>query len=245
VPSRVVARGDRYGARMMRKVRGRRVEEWLGTFDTAAEAEAAVERARARKRPPRRERPPTLEQVAALEAAARSRDRDDVADFLLASAWTGLRLFEVAASEAEHVREQGTRLWVPNGKGGKERTVAVLPGARTVLQMRAERWPRGPLFRNQAGRPFSRQAINRVWSGEEGRPGVRDAAGMPRAVFHDLRRFHATWLLDHGVGDIDVAIQLGHFDALGRPDADLVRRVYGFPSHREALARIDQTGGSR
>jgi integrase len=56
---------------------------------------------------------------------------------------------------------------------------------------------------------------------------------LPEARWHDLRHFHATWLLDRGASVLDVAIQLGHRDG-----GELVRRRYGHPSSDLALGRL-------
>lgn len=190
-------------------------------------------RAKAHK-PVRRELPPTVEQVNALADAMPSRI---LRAFVLAAAWSGLRLFEVAALQWPHVTVNGdtARLHVRYGKGEKERVSVLLkPGLDAIVELRPRGAQVGFVFLNSELRPFTRQSINRPhWQQ------AREKAGMPRAFFHDLRKFHATYLLDHGFTDLDVAIQLGHFDRLGRPDPEYVRLRYGFPSTREALRRIE------
>ena len=51
--------------------------------------------------------------------------------------------------------------------------------------------------------------------------------------FYELRHYCATRLLEAGVSDADVAVQLGHTDG-----GELVRRVYGHPAARIALDRV-------
>ena len=68
---------------------------------------------------------------------------------------------------------------------------------------------------------------NTIWSP------VRNYARRPKMRFHELRHFAATWLLEQGVSDSDVAVQLGHTDG-GR----LVRSTYGHPRADPALARV-------
>jgi hypothetical protein len=67
---------------------------------------------------------------------------------------------------------------------------------------------------------------------------ARAKVGLPELRFHDLRHFHATWLLDQGASDMDVAIQLGHRDG-----GVQVRRTYGHPSRERALARLRRCHG--
>lgn len=227
MPSLLVPRGDRVGARVV--VAGRQV--WLGTFDDEAGALASIERAKSApvpKRQPRRVAPPAREQVDALAAAMPERLRA----FVLVAAWSGLRLSEVAALEARDVEfvDGVAVLRVRCGKGGKARRSVLLEAGALALAGLDER--EGALFRNARGGRFNRKTVNKAWVK------ARAAAGLEQFVFHDLRKFHATYLLDAGASDLDVAIQLGHFDAQGRPDAELVRRVYGFPDHGAALARV-------
>lgn len=186
-------------------------------------------------KPVRREPPPTVEQVTALADAMPTRV---LRGFVLAAAWSGLRLFEVAALTWPDITITGdtARLYVRYGKGEKERTSVLLkPGLDAVLELRPRGAQVGYVFLNQSLRPFTRQVINRHVLA------VREKAGVPNIWFHDTRKFHATWLLDHGVSDLDVAAQLGHFDENGQPHVEYVRERYGFPSIREALKRIEGT----
>ena len=51
------------------------------------------------------------------------------------------------------------------------------------------------------------------------------------------------WLAAQGVEERDIAVQLGHTDAMGRPYTRLVQRVYVHPSHDAALERIEEAIG--
>jgi integrase len=62
---------------------------------------------------------------------------------------------------------------------------------------------------------------------------IRKLSGNPKMRFYDLRHFCATQLLEAGVEDADVAVQLGHEDG-----GELVRTVYGHPSRDAARDRI-------
>ena len=199
----------------------------VGTFDTKEEARAAVEEAKRNlPKPERRRKPravcPTEELVHELaEHAGKLRG------FLLTAAYCGARLFEVAALRASDVN--GNVLRVRCGKGGLARDVVLFEPALSELVVPERGW----IFRNGIGEPWTRQAVNKQWQRT-----LREVGWDEDLQFRDLRRFHATWLLDRGVSDLDVAVQLGHFDRSGNPNPDLVRRVYGQPSKRAALDRL-------
>lgn len=203
----------------------------------------------------RRVVPPTEEQVAALADAMPGVLRA----FTLTAAYSGLRLeVEVAALLADDVdrreripppgrlhmsahphatRQPTCLLHVRSGKGprangglGKERWAVLFEPGRTALLESAH--PYGHLFRNARGYPWTRKAVNKHWLR------ARAEVGLHHLVFHDLRKFHASFLLNRGVSDLDVAIQLGHTDRFGRPNTDLIQRVYGWPDPMLALQRV-------
>jgi integrase len=62
---------------------------------------------------------------------------------------------------------------------------------------------------------------------------VRGAFGRPNMALHELRHFCATYLLELGLAQADVAVQLGHTDG-----GALVMSTYGHPSERAARVRI-------
>jgi len=64
-------------------------------------------------------------------------------------------------------------------------------------------------------------------------------AGIERLTFHGLRHWHATWLLNQGASDLDVALQLGHGRKDGTVDPTLVRRTYGHPDVESGLQRLE------
>lgn len=203
----------------------------------------------------RRVVPPTEEQVAALADAMPGVLRA----FTLTAAYSGLRLeVEVAALLADDVdrreripppgrlhmsahphatRQPTCLLHVRSGKGprangglGKERWAVLFEPGRTALLETAH--PYGHLFRNARGYPWTRKAVNKAWCR------ARADVGLEWVQFRDLRRFHASWLLDRGVSEMDVALQLGHTDRFGRPNTDQVRKTYGWPDSMKALARV-------
>lgn len=187
--------------------------------------------------PPAARRSPEAWEVAALVGAARPRFGDRTADMLLFTAYTGLRLMEVADVQASDVRSDGRRLLVRGKRRAgetdpRERTVAVFPAAREAFLRHAP--DVGLVWRSPAGRRWTRPAVARVV-----RAAAEDA-GLERLTFHSLRHFHASWLLDQGASDLDVALQLGHGRKDGTVDPTLVRRTYGHPDVESGLQRLER-----
>lgn len=180
----------------------------------------------------RRVDPPTVEQVEQLAAVAPT---PAFRAFVLVSAWSGLRLNEVSKLDYDDVTEaeDGTaRVLVRRGKGGtrldpKSRTSVLFPPGLQAIHDAG-----GLPLLNQRRNRYSRQTVSDLFGP------MREAIGRPDIVFHDLRIAHATWLLNQGVSELDVAVQLGHLDKWGRPNPELVRKVYGRPNLTVALERV-------
>lgn len=174
--------------------------------------------------------PPQPQEVALLASAMPT---EELTSFVMVAAYSGLRLSEVAALWGTDIEDRdGVRMvHVRRGKGGKERYSVLLAPAWEFLPAR-----RGRLFLNEAGRRYDRKLINKKWMT------ARRETGLVYR-FHDLRHFFATYALDHGCTDLDVAIALGHTDRFGRPDTELVRRTYGHANPMKALARIAASCG--
>lgn len=155
--------------------------------------------------------------------------------FTLLAAFSGLRNAEICNLRSEDILDSG-RIRVRSGKGGKDRLSLLL--CPEAVQDRPQT---GYLFSRVrfdeqmriSRRPWDPKQVAKCWAK------CRAQAGMPANYrMHDNRRFFATHLLDLGASDLDVAIALGHTDASGAPNADLVRRVYGRPDHEAALQRL-------
>lgn len=255
MPSTVFERNGRHVARITRKGR----ELHLGTFDTPEQAAKAVRKAarrhpprqRTRERPPppshtkagraRIRKPPTYEEVLRIAEEAstigyRRWHGDLWADrrkaFILGAAFSGLRLFEMAQLTATDVRGGGHvdrgRLHVRNGKGGFEGySLLFEPGWSAVMKVCP---PTGYIFYD---------SIHDAWLWDRRRIREWFSVAAARAevdcTFHTLRHFHACWLLDKGVAQLDVAAQLRHRDR-----GYLVGKTYGrFHDMNKSLDRIE------
>lgn len=159
---------------------------------------------------------------------------DMMPDLIRFGAYTGLRQGELIA--IEHGDLQGDEIHVQRAlnkttgkvdlpKRGKTRRIAFLPQAREAY----ERLPRlhdDLVFTNKQKKMLSQTSLYGYWNP------ARTLAGRPETVFHELRHFCASFLLDQGVDAAAVAIQLGH------ANAELIYKTYGHPSERAARNRI-------
>lgn len=168
---------------------------------------------------------PTLEEVLALAAAG---ERFGLEVFTLVAACSGARLGALAELQA---RDVGEHLSLKRkGKTGTYPAIVLAP-ARAALE---EVVPQvGRVFSKPGGAAWDRKSVSRVWVK------MRGEVGLPAScTFHSTRKAFATRLLDEGKSMMDVAFALDHVDAQGRPNVELVQRVYGRPSRSEALARL-------
>lgn len=177
---------------------------------------------------------PTVEQVWEMHDRALNVGPAHLAGPLIVTAYTGLRLSEMAALDCGDIDFDRARLLVRHGKGDKPRVVAVLEPAHPVLaSLYQEGGMETPMFvRREPDVRWDRQSISRAYGP------LRDEFGVPGS-WHSLRHFHASFLLDRGASEMDVAIQLGHLSEDRRPNVDLIRRVYGHPDYEPALARLE------
>lgn len=160
---------------------------------------------------------------------------------ILAAGWTGMRVTELCELEAAQiVRVPEFEIDVlARLKRGRDRTVAVFEpdsGAcvRAALVEQAPDigrvWRRHPRYgRLREADTIERRDVWLVWNA------VRAMVGLDWCRFHDLRHFHATWLLDRGCTAEEVAWQL-----FGHPNPKLVIETYGHPSARRARDRMRQ-----
>lgn len=90
------------------------------------------------------------------------------------------------------------------------RTVPLAEVAANAIAAHLERFGTGAdgLVLHEGGRPVRRQRLDDVWEV------LRDAAGLPKARYHDLRHTYASTLLSHGVSVAAAAEYLGHTPAV-------------------------------
>lgn len=191
-----------------------------------------------RRRPSQR-RPPSSAELAAIVARARGRGgwhEQVFADLVLVAAYTGMRSGGVCALTRLDVNLGAGRMNL-HEKGAKDRTVAVCgPAVPALARAVAVDYPAWPGYRGHAlvwrtteGHQLSPDYVGRAW---------RTVRGDFPYGFHSLKHFAATWLHEQGVSDLDIAVQLGHTDSMGRPYAQLVERRYRHYDTGAALDRI-------
>lgn len=220
-----------HSVRYLRQMWGKAVKGGVVDFNPWALVEVPV-----RRRP---QAVPSDSQLRALAGVARERGWERFADLIVFTAYSGLRLGEVAGVRVEDVREDGRRVLVRGKRRAgepapRERVVAVFaPGREALLRGMPEA---GSVWRTAPGHRLSKDSIRTRFRA------VRDEIEFP-GTFHSLRHYHATWLRDQGADPRDIASQLGHTDAAGRPYPQLIDRVYAHPDPELALGRLEEVAG--
>lgn len=163
-----------------------------------------------------------------------------IASMIRVAAETGVRPGELFALTEDSVDRARHRLTITAAVDSHSNTVGTPKNGQSrevVLSARAiaaiDAAPRFAdnewLFQSPSGRRFVGESFRHYWRQ------VRAAAGRPDMDFYELRHYCATRLLEAGVSDRDVAVQLGH------ANEQLVRDVYGHPSKRRALDRVQES----
>lgn len=139
-------------------------------------------------------------------------------DLLIVLHETGCRPQEARAVEAKHFDREGRRWYFPippkKVRGKQEpRIVLLTDTAFEICQRLALKYPAGPLFRNERGRPWVKDALNCAIRRLRGKIGFA-------ACIYSLRHSFATDRLKAGVDPLTVARLMGH------KDATMVMRVY-------------------
>ena len=148
-------------------------------------------------------------------------DRERCILYLLAGA--GLRVAEASRIRIEDLNLGNSYLHIPmsNAKGGKARTVALLPPVVAALQTYLNGRASGWLFPSIAGDHISPRQIQYILKAIAGR------AGIERVHPHLLRHSFAVWSLEYGIDIYTLSQQLGH-------SSILTTSIYlkSAPSHR-------------
>ena len=186
------------------------------TYDETREIAKRV-RARLELHPPAERRGPperlgqvnTGRLVAAAYRAARTRGGDARARGLLVKTLllTGARVAEFVAYRVEDLLVEECQIRIRRGKGGKARTVPLLPEHAHELQTHIGDRRSGWLFETWSARPYSTRRVQQIV-----REVARSAGIVQRVSPHLLRHEIAQHLLDRGMPLDQVQHFLGHSD---------------------------------
>jgi integrase/recombinase XerD len=119
--------------------------------------------------------------------------------------FTGARVSEFVAIRLEDVFPEETAIRIRNGKGGKERSVPILPALAQELRTHVGSRRAGYLFETRSASGFTSRRVQQIVAE------VARAAGITKAVHpHLLRHSIAQSLLDGGMALEEVQRFLGH-----------------------------------
>ena len=149
-------------------------------------------------------------------------------DFLTILRETGCRPFEARTVEARHV-DRALRAWVfsvEESKGKKTRRVVYLTDAAWELTQRLMlKNPTGPLFLNERGKPWTKNAVVQSMRRLKRRTGIECTA-------YSIRHTFVTDSLTKGVDPVTVANLVGH------TSLEMIMKVYAHlqlrPDHMRA-----------
>jgi len=166
------------------------------------------------------------------------KENDPFREFLLVMLLTGCRPQEARIVEARHINWETGKINFQDGEvPGKEgaREILLLPEAVTILKRCAALHPKGPVLRNNAGRPWNGSALGCRFRR------IKKKVSFPVHCYL-ARHTVATTMLEKGASAGAVAAILGH------KDATMVLKVYGkhidkCEQHlRDCLDRIKSVG---
>ena len=139
-------------------------------------------------------------------SAARGQSFKELVMVMFAS---GGRPQEMRHAEARHYEPELGRLVLlrEESKGKKRRRVIYLDDmSRQIVEQLVASHPRGPLFRNARGRPWTSDALSARFRR------LKDELGMPKLCAYTLRHSYAHWQLTAGTDSHVVSKLLGHSD---------------------------------
>ena len=131
---------------------------------------------------------------------------DEFRDLLTVHWEAGCRPQESLRVEAKFVDLNNSRWVFPvkKSKGKrKPRIVYLNDAALAITQRRMLKWPKGPIFRNTKGRPWTKDSVNCRFKRIEKKLGTRYCLYLFRHSF-------ATRMLESGLDALTVALLLGH-----------------------------------
>jgi integrase len=169
------------------------------------------------KKPPRVPRQTFLTWGQWDEVLALFKEGDPFRDFLQTMLLTGCRPQEARIVEARHINWQSGKVNFQDGEvPGKEgaREILLTPEVASILKKWAAAYPKGPILRNSAGRPWKKDALSCRFRR------IKKKVSFP---VHSYLARHtvATTMLEKGASAGAVAAILGH------KDATMVLKVYG------------------
>lgn len=193
-------------------------------------------------------RAPTAEEYARILAASEVKGWDVFSRMIVIAAHTGVRRAGLIGVRRTDVDFNTGRMRVTE-KGNKTRMVALLgPSKDALLEQFALRerhgWG-GPRLAPVNGGPpvalvFVSEAPHSLMTGSRVKHSWAAVRGDFPHGWHSLRHYATTWMMSQGLDPLDVATQLGHIDAHGRPYARYVDQIYDHnrPDPEEALQRL-------
>jgi integrase len=128
---------------------------------------------------------------------------------------TGCRPFEASRVEKRHVQPGCWIFPKAEGKGKKPRVVFLVPEAEEITKKWADRFPEGPIFRNNRGRKWTAFAFNNRFKR------LKEKIGK-KVFMYALRHSYAHHALTKGKLDPVVTAQL-----LGHSNTNMLLKVYG------------------
>jgi integrase len=171
------------------------------------------------RKPPVRSRERVLTAEERRQIFENYREDDPFRDFLLAMQETGARPGEITTVTGADV-DFAAGVWVLRQhktarKTGKPRVIILTPAMVELTARLAAKHPEGPLFRNEDGNPWTRNAIRCRFRR------IRTKLGLgSNLVAYLYRHTFTTDALEHGAGIADVCELLGH------TTTDMVMRHY-------------------
>jgi len=141
---------------------------------------------------------------------------------LLITAWeTGARPQELLKVETRHVDLKNSRWVFPKEEAKGKQRVRIVYLSETALENTKRvmlKYPEGPIFRNNAGRPWKPYATNCRFNR------LKEKLGTKYCMYL-FRHSYATRLLEAGVDALTVSILMGH------SDTTMLGKVYQHLSH--------------